>query len=88
MKYKVTPSFYTLHTYTSPRPTSRIAGEEQTAYISPMRDAIEQGLHPTNHTDFVVAPLDQIVHAVDRGESRVAGGRIDRARQRVTPSRL
>ena len=25
-----------------------------------MRDAIDAGLHPTNHTDFVVAPLDQM----------------------------
>lgn len=29
-------------------------------YISPMRDAIDAGLHPTNHTDFVVAPLNQM----------------------------
>jgi len=29
-------------------------------YISPMRDSIDAGLHPTNHTDFVVAPLDQM----------------------------
>ena len=25
-----------------------------------MRDAIDMGIRPTNHTDFVVAPLDQI----------------------------
>ena len=30
-------------------------------YISPMRDAIDAGLRPTNHTDFVVAPLDQMM---------------------------
>jgi len=35
-------------------------GEEQAMYISPVRDAIDGGLHPTNHTDFVVAPLDQM----------------------------
>ena len=29
-------------------------------YISPMRDAIDAGLRPTNHTDAVVAPLDQM----------------------------
>ena len=28
--------------------------------ISPMRDAIDAGLVPTNLTDFVVAPLDQL----------------------------
>jgi len=25
-----------------------------------MRDAIDKGLHPTNHTDFYVAPIDQM----------------------------
>mgnify|MGYP001814868441 FL=1 len=30
-------------------------------YISPMRDAIDAGLSPSNHTDFVVAPLDQMM---------------------------
>ncbi len=30
-------------------------------YSSPMRDAIDAELHPTNHTDFVIAPLDQMM---------------------------
>jgi predicted amidohydrolase YtcJ len=50
-----------------------------------MRDAIDAGLHPTNHTDFVVAPLDQMFmlwSAVNR-ISR-AGAEIG-ADQRVTP---
>jgi hypothetical protein len=54
-------------------------------YISPMRDAIDAGLHPTNHTDFVVAPLDQAMvlwSAVNR-ISR-AGNRIG-PDQRITP---
>jgi heat shock protein HslJ len=34
---------------------------KQASYISPMRDAIDAGLRPTNHTDFVVAPLDQMM---------------------------
>jgi predicted amidohydrolase YtcJ len=28
--------------------------------MSPMRDAIDKGLKPTHHTDFPVAPLDQM----------------------------
>ena len=60
VKYKVTPSFYTLHTFYFAEAHIANRGKEQTAYISPMRDAIKQGLKPTNHTDFVVAPLDQM----------------------------
>ena len=54
-------------------------------YISPMRDAIDAGLRPTNHTDFVVAPLDQMFMlwtAVNR-VSRT--GQVVGASERVSP---
>jgi predicted amidohydrolase YtcJ len=57
----VTPSFYTLHTFYFADAHTKNRGAEQAAYISPMRDAIDLGLRPTNHTDFVVAPLDQMM---------------------------
>ena len=50
-----------------------------------MRDAIDAGLHPTNHTDFVVAPLDQMfmlwsaVNRISRGGAEIGPD------QRVTP---
>ena len=60
VKYKIRPSFYTLHTYYFAEAHIANRGKEQAMYISPMRDAIDAGLHPTNHTDAVVAPLDQM----------------------------
>jgi hypothetical protein len=60
VKYKVRPSFYTLHTFYFAEAHQQNRGKAQAAYISPMRDAIDAGLRPTNHTDFVVAPLDQM----------------------------
>lgn len=57
--YKLTPSFYTLHTYYFSDAHLTNRGKDQAMYISPMRDAIDRGIRPTNHTDFVVAPLDQ-----------------------------
>jgi predicted amidohydrolase YtcJ len=59
-EYRIRPSFYTLHTYYFAEAHVANRGEKQAMYISPMRDAIDAGLHPTNHTDFVVAPLDQM----------------------------
>lgn len=85
VKYNVRPSFYTLHTFYFADAHRANRGKEQTAYISPMRDAIDAGLHPSNHTDFVVAPLDQMTMlwtAVNR-VSR-AGAAIG-SEQRVTP---
>ncbi|MCB0728293.1 MAG: amidohydrolase [Ignavibacteriae bacterium] len=61
IKYNVRPSFYTLHTYYFYEAHLKNRGFDQAQYISPMRDAIDIGMKPTNHTDFVVAPLDQMM---------------------------
>lgn len=61
VEFQVRPSFYTLHTYYFYEAHVKNRGKEQAQYISPMRDAINAGLKPTNHTDFVVAPLDQMM---------------------------
>jgi predicted amidohydrolase YtcJ len=63
VKYGIRPSFYTLHTFYFATDHTNNRGPEQAAYISPMRDAIDAGLHPTNHADFRVAPLDQMFMA-------------------------
>ena len=85
VQYKIRPSFYTLHTYYFAEAHIANRGPEQASYISPMRDAIDAGLHPTNHTDFVVAPLDQMfmlwsaVNRISRGGAEIGPD------QRVTP---
>jgi hypothetical protein len=85
VQYKVRPSFYTLHTYYFAEAHIANRGKEQAMTISPMRDAIDKGLKPTNHTDFVVAPLDQMfmlwtaVNRVSRAGASIGPD------QRVTP---
>ena len=85
VEYKITPSFYTLHTYYFAEAHIANRGKEQAMYISPMRDAIDKGLRPTNHTDFVVAPLDQMfmlwsaVNRISRAGAQIGPD------QRVTP---
>jgi predicted amidohydrolase YtcJ len=77
VKYKVRPSFYTLHTFYFAEAHLANRGKEQAMFISPMRDAIDAGLRPSNHTDFVVAPLDQMmmlwsaVNRISRAGSRI-----------------
>jgi predicted amidohydrolase YtcJ len=84
-EYAMTPSYYTLHTFYFADAHTANRGAEQAAFISPMRDSIDAGLHPTNHTDFVVAPLDQMfvlwsaVNRISRSGEVIGEG------QRVTP---
>ncbi|MFN4143927.1 amidohydrolase, partial [Aestuariivirga sp.] len=85
LEYRIRPSYYTLHTYYFADAHIANRGREQAMYISPMRDSIDAGLRPTNHTDFVVAPLDQMfmlwsaVNRVSRGGAEIGPD------QRVTP---
>ncbi len=85
VEYRIRPSYYTLHTYYFADAHIANRGPEQAMYISPMRDSIDAGLRPTNHTDAVVAPLDQMfmlwsaVNRISRGGAEIGPG------QRVTP---
>jgi predicted amidohydrolase YtcJ len=83
--YKIRPSFYTLHTYYFAEAHIANRGREQAMYISPMRDAIDRGLVPTNHTDFVVAPLDQMFMMWSAVNRLSRAGEVIGAGQRVTP---
>jgi len=85
VQYKILPSFYTLHTYYFAEAHIANRGKEQAMYISPMRDAIDKGLMPTNHTDFVVAPLDQLFVMWSAVNRISRDGALIGADQRVTP---
>jgi len=83
--YKIRPSFYTLHTYYFAEAHIANRGRAQAMYISPMRDAIDKGLAPTNHTDFVVAPLDQMFMMWSAVNRVSRAGAVIGEDQRVTP---
>jgi hypothetical protein len=48
-----------------------------------MRDAIDKGLRPTNHTYFVVAPLDQLFMMWSAVNRVTRAGELIRADRRV-----
>ncbi len=50
-----------------------------------MRAAIDAGLRPTNHTDFVVTPLDQMFLLWTAVNRVSRGGAVLGADQRITP---
>jgi predicted amidohydrolase YtcJ len=84
-RYRMIPSFFTEHTFYFGETHTKQRGEEQANFMSPMRAAIDRGLHPTNHTDFNVSPIDQMMvlwSAVNRVSRE---GRVIGADQRVTP---
>lgn len=84
-EYHIRPSFYTLHTYYFAAAHAANRGAAQASYISPMRDAIDAGLRPANHTDFVVAPLDQMFMLWSAVNRISRGGAVIGAGQCITP---
>ena len=83
--YKITPSFFTLHTFYFADTHVVQRGKDQAFFISPMRTAIDKGLRPTNHTDFVVAPLDQMFVMWSAVNRLSRAGVVIGPDQRVTP---
>lgn len=59
--YGMIPSFYTEHTFFFGEAHIKNRGIEQASFISPMKTAAAMGLRPTNHTDFSVVPIDQMM---------------------------
>lgn len=85
VEYKMIPSLYTEHTYFFADAHIKNRGMEQASFISPMKTAIEKGLKPTNHTDFNVAPIDQMM-VVWTAVNRVSrNGEVIGADERVSP---
>jgi predicted amidohydrolase YtcJ len=83
--YSMTPSLYTEHTFYFGDTHVLNRGREQAFFSSPMRAAIDKGLRPTNHTDFVVAPLDQMFVIWTAVNRLSRGGTVIGPEQRVTP---
>lgn len=58
--WKIIPSFYTEHTYFFATTHTKLRGREQAHFLSPLKSALERGITFANHTDFNVAPIDQL----------------------------
>ncbi len=84
-EYKFIASFFTEHCYYFDETHTRNRGAHQTAFISPMKSALELGIRCANHTDFSVMPIDQMLvvwSAVNRVGQK---GDVIGPNERVTP---
>lgn len=85
VEYRIIPSFFTEHAYYFGDAHVKLRGRKQADFLSPMRASIDLGLSPTNHTDFVVTPLDQMF-LVWTAVNRVSrSGAVIGSDQRITP---
>ena len=85
VEYNVIPSFFTEHTFYFGDAHVALRGKQQADFLSPMRAALDLGLAPTNHTDFVVTPLDQMFLLWTAINRVSRSGAVLGADQRITP---
>ena len=85
VKENIMASFYTEHTFFFADAHIKNRGEKQASFISPMKSALSKGIKCTNHTDFNVAPIDQML-VIWSAVNRVSrDGKVIGADERISP---
>ncbi len=79
------PSFFTNHAFFWGDEHIRNLGYRRAAFLSPMNAAAAKGLRFTNHTDFLVTPLDPLFTIYSATTRVTRAGEVLGPAQRVTP---
>ncbi|WP_269790454.1 amidohydrolase [Stenotrophomonas sp. Iso1] len=85
LDYKMIPSFYTEHTFFFGEAHVKNRGMQQASFISPMNTAITMGLKPTNHTDFSVVPINQMMVVWTAVNRKLRSGEVLGPEERISP---
>ena len=84
-EYNINVSFYTEHTFFFADAHLKNLGPERTHPCSPMKTALELGVRCSNHTDFSVLPIDQML-TIWTAVNRISRtGQVIGSGERVTP---
>ena len=85
LEYEMIPSFYTEHTFFFGEAHIKNRGMDQASFISPMQTAISMGLRSTNHTDFSVVPINQMMVVWSAVNRKLRSGEVLGPDERVSP---
>jgi predicted amidohydrolase YtcJ len=80
------PSFFTNHTYYWGDDYPALLGEERAQFISPTASAAARGIRFTNHTDFLVTPIDAIFTVWSAANRISKSGKVIGASERIPVS--
>jgi predicted amidohydrolase YtcJ len=85
VEYKLMPTMFTEHTFFFGDTHVLNRGKEQAYFMSPLKTSMAMGLRPTNHTDFNVAPIDQLLVLWSAVTRKSRSGEVIGPDERVTP---
>ncbi len=83
--YKLIASFYTEHCFYFGETHIKNRGKEQAEFLSPMKTALKMGIRCSNHTDFNVAPIDQMFVMWSAVNRVTRTGEVLGPEERITP---
>jgi len=84
-EYHINVSFYTEHTFFFSDAHLKNLGPERTHPCSPMKTALSLGVRCSNHTDFSVLPIDQLLTIWTAVNRMSRSGQVIGDQERVTP---
>jgi predicted amidohydrolase YtcJ len=84
-EYGLLPSFFTNHTFFWGDIHENNLGEERASFISPMKSAMNMGIKCTNHSDYMVTPMDPLFLIWTSVNRITRSGKILGPDERITP---
>ncbi|MFK8020727.1 MAG: amidohydrolase [Pseudomonadales bacterium] len=83
--FGMVPAFFSNHAFFWGDVHVKNLGVERAHFLSPMKSASELGIHFTNHNDYIVTPMDQLL-TIWSAVNRVSrSGQVIGAQERITP---
>jgi len=84
-EYKMIPSFFTNHAFFWGDVHLENLGEERASFLSPLKTATDMGITYTNHTDFMVTPLNQLFLLWSAVNRTTRSGKVLGSDERISP---
>ena len=84
-RYGMVPAFFSNHAYYWGDVHVENLGKDRAYFLSPMKSASELGIHFTNHSDFIVTPLDPLFTVWTAVNRLSRSGQVIGPQERVTP---
>lgn len=84
-QYNIIPSMYTEHTFFFGDAHIKNRGLQQASFISPLNTTLKMGIPATNHTDFNVLPINQMMVVWSAVNRTTRSGVLLGGEERVTP---
>jgi predicted amidohydrolase YtcJ len=84
-RYGMVPAFFSNHAYYWGDVHVENLGEERAFFLSPMKSAAKLGIHFTNHSDYMVTPLDPLFTVWTAVNRLSRTGRVIGPDERISP---